>query len=151
MCYFTVIFTLPFRTRGNVPPQGLVSRFRPAFNTATVNLITVSSATASGILVFTPLMISRIKLSLRKAADTLQATWPLMQDTTPRMAILFNLQPPSSEGSIREEDTATSLDTFRDPFKLSQSGDSVPITKVFGPFVTNAMFTSTKSVHRHVV
>ncbi|KAF9786683.1 hypothetical protein BJ322DRAFT_1051358 [Thelephora terrestris] len=81
----------------------------------TLNLGRASVAFSHGVLVYLPLMTSRIMLSLKKAADSSQSSWSLVQATTGGKSfgtgIIFS--PPSRRGATtREEDNAIPLDTF---------------------------------------
>jgi hypothetical protein len=62
-------------------------------------------------------MISRIMLSLKKAADSSQTNWSVMQDTANGNAVRGGLvfgRPPGS-GPIGDEDSEILLDTFQEP------------------------------------
>ena len=63
---------------------------------------------------FIPLMVSRIMLSLKKAADLSQTCWSLAQETsgsnTFQSVLVFG---PPLKGSIKEEGIAISVDIFR--------------------------------------
>ncbi|KAF9786682.1 hypothetical protein BJ322DRAFT_1019309 [Thelephora terrestris] len=106
--YFIVIFTSHFvlvmtLNLGRVTIQNLPG----------TTLITLFFAMIRGILVYLPLMISRIMLSLKKAADSTRTPWSLTQDTRNGHAVRSGLvfgRPP-----IGDEDTEISLDTFQEP------------------------------------
>ncbi|KAF9786761.1 hypothetical protein BJ322DRAFT_1106879 [Thelephora terrestris] len=85
----------------------------------TLNLgrVTIQFLPGAGILVYLPLMISRIMLSLKKAADSTRTPWSLTQDTWNGNAVRSGLvfgRPPG-RGPIEDEDTEISLDTFQEP------------------------------------
>ena len=61
-------------------------------------------------------MVSRIILSLKKAADSSQIHWSLTQETTNSNTSLSMLRfSPRRKGSIQEEDIEIPLDTFHEP------------------------------------
>ena len=66
-------------------------------------------------------MISRIMLSLKKAADLLQIGWSLLQETangnTPQSISMSN--PPPCNGTVRKQETVIPLDVFH------QSGTAI--------------------------
>ena len=62
-------------------------------------------------------MISRIMLSLKKAADLTRGGWSITQgtvdDSTFRSTLRFNVPP--RRGPVGKEDVAIPLDTFHEP------------------------------------
>ncbi|KAF9786792.1 hypothetical protein BJ322DRAFT_1106900 [Thelephora terrestris] len=77
----------------------------------------IQTLPGAGVLVYLPLMISRIMISLKKAADSARAPWSLTQDTWNDNAVRGGLvfRPPPGRGPIKDEDTEISLDTFQEP------------------------------------
>jgi len=108
--YFLVIFTSHF-----------VLAMTLALGRPTIRLLP-----ASGNVVFLPVMISRIMLSLRKAADSRQGDWSLLTTPTgsdlPRGVMIFRTRKGTNEreGDI-PLDTFPESQTVADPVEMSSS------------------------------